>query len=81
VVKSINCPSKGPRFNSQYPHGSLQLSVTPRSDTLTQTLKNKTKNKQTKKPTVAHKVKIKVNKLFEKLERSTGFMKIIYYSS
>ena len=29
VVMSTGCSSKGPRFNSQHPHGSSQLSVTP----------------------------------------------------
>jgi hypothetical protein len=29
VVKNTVCSSKGPRFNSQHPHGSLKLSVTP----------------------------------------------------
>jgi hypothetical protein len=29
VVKSTGCTSKGPRFNSQHPHGSSQLSITP----------------------------------------------------
>jgi hypothetical protein len=28
VVKSTGCSSKGPRFNSQYPHGGSQLSIT-----------------------------------------------------
>ena len=37
VVKSTVCSSKGPGINSQHPHGSSQLTVTPvpdRSDTL-----------------------------------------------
>ena len=29
VVKSIGYSSRGPGFNSQHPHGSLYLSVTP----------------------------------------------------
>jgi hypothetical protein len=29
VVKSTSSSSRGPRFNSQPPHGSSQLSVTP----------------------------------------------------
>ena len=29
VVKSISCSFRGPRFNSQNPHGSSHLSVTP----------------------------------------------------
>lgn len=29
------CSSMGPRFNSQHPHGSLQLSITPVSEDLT----------------------------------------------
>ena len=37
VVKSNDCSFRGPRFDSQHPYGSSQLSVTPRSDTLTQT--------------------------------------------
>jgi hypothetical protein len=37
AVKSTGCSSRGPRFNSQQPHGSSQLSVTPRSDAVTQT--------------------------------------------
>ena len=37
AVKSTYCSSRGPGFNSQHPHGSSQLSVTPVSDTLTQT--------------------------------------------
>jgi hypothetical protein len=36
VVKSTDCSSGRPGFNSQYPLGSLQLSVSPRSDALTQ---------------------------------------------
>ena len=28
VVKNTGCSSRGPRFNSQYPHGGSQLSVT-----------------------------------------------------
>ena len=31
VVKSTGCSSRGPQFNSQHPHGSSQLSVTPAS--------------------------------------------------
>jgi hypothetical protein len=37
VVKSIEYSAREPRFNSQYPHGSSQLSVTPVSDTFMQT--------------------------------------------
>ena len=37
VVKSTGCSSRGPGFSSQHPHGSLQLFVTPISDTFTQT--------------------------------------------
>ena len=29
VVKSTDCSSRGPRFNSQHPHGGSQLSVAP----------------------------------------------------
>ena len=29
VVKSTDCPSRGPGFNSQHPHGSSQLSEDP----------------------------------------------------
>ena len=29
LVKSTICSCRGPRFNSQHPHGSSQLSVTP----------------------------------------------------
>jgi hypothetical protein len=29
VVKSTDCSSRGPGFNSQYVHGGSQLSVTP----------------------------------------------------
>ena len=29
AIESTGCFSRGPRFNSQYPHGGLQLSVTP----------------------------------------------------
>jgi len=29
VVKSIGCSSRGPVFDSQHPHGSSHLSVTP----------------------------------------------------
>jgi hypothetical protein len=36
-VESTDCPFRGPRFNSQHPHDSSQLSVTPISDTFTQT--------------------------------------------
>jgi hypothetical protein len=32
VVKTTACFPRGPGFNSQHPHGSSQLSVTPRSD-------------------------------------------------
>ena len=35
AVKSTD--SRGPGFNSQYPNGGSQLSVTPRSDTITKT--------------------------------------------
>ena len=37
MAKSIDCSSREPGFNSQQPHGGSQLSVTSRSDTLTQT--------------------------------------------
>jgi hypothetical protein len=37
IVRSTGCTAKGPRFTSQHPLGSLQLSVGPRYDTLTQT--------------------------------------------
>jgi hypothetical protein len=39
VVRSIGCLSRGPRFNSQHPHGNSQLPVTsvPGGLTLTQT--------------------------------------------
>jgi hypothetical protein len=33
VVKSTDCSSRGHRFNSQYPHGTLQLSATPEGPT------------------------------------------------
>ena len=29
VVKGLGCSSRGPGFDSQYPHGGSQLSVTP----------------------------------------------------
>jgi hypothetical protein len=29
AVKSTGCPSKGPRFNSQNPYDSSQMSLTP----------------------------------------------------
>ena len=35
VVKSTGCSSRGPGFSSQYPHGSLQLSVTSLPEDLT----------------------------------------------
>ena len=41
AAKSTGCSSRGPGFNSQHPHGSLQLSGTPvprGSDALTQIL-------------------------------------------
>jgi hypothetical protein len=28
-IKSTGCSSRGPRLNSQHPHGGLQLTVTP----------------------------------------------------
>ena len=34
-VKSTDCSSRRPRFNSQHPHGSSQLSVTPVPGNLT----------------------------------------------
>jgi hypothetical protein len=34
-VKSTTCSSRGPGFNSQYPQGSSQLSITPVSGDLT----------------------------------------------
>ncbi|CAO2591423.1 hypothetical protein LEMLEM_LOCUS6299, partial [Lemmus lemmus] len=37
LVKRTDCSSRGLRFKSQHSHNSSQLSVTPRSDTLTQT--------------------------------------------
>ena len=42
AVKSTDCSSRGPGFNSQHPHGSKQLSVTPRSHTLTHTCRQNT---------------------------------------
>lgn len=36
AVKSIDCSSRSPEFNSQHPHGSHQLTVTPRCDIPTQ---------------------------------------------
>jgi hypothetical protein len=35
AVKSTDCSSRGPRFNSKHPHGGSQLSVTPVPGTLT----------------------------------------------
>lgn len=35
AVNGTGYSSRGPRFNSQYPHGNSQPSVTPGSDTLT----------------------------------------------
>jgi hypothetical protein len=29
VVRSTGCSCRGPRFNSQHPHGGSQLSLTP----------------------------------------------------
>ncbi|CAO2639813.1 hypothetical protein LEMLEM_LOCUS25074, partial [Lemmus lemmus] len=34
-VKSTDCSSRGPRFNSQHPHGSSQLSEDPVPGNLT----------------------------------------------
>jgi hypothetical protein len=34
VVKSIDCSSEGPEFNSQQPHGGSQPSFVMRYDTL-----------------------------------------------
>ena len=34
VVKSTHCPCRLPRFNSQHPHSSLQLSVNPAQEDL-----------------------------------------------
>ena len=36
AVEGTGSSSRGPGFKSQYPHGSSQLSVTPRSDIFTQ---------------------------------------------
>jgi hypothetical protein len=41
VVKSTDCSSEGPEFNSQQPHGSSQPSIM-RSDTLLECLKTAT---------------------------------------
>lgn len=37
VVRSIDCSAREPWLNSQHTHGSSQLPITIRSDTLTQT--------------------------------------------
>ena len=49
MFKSSGCSSRGHRFNSQHPHRSSQLSVTPGINTLTQAYKRWNTN--------AHKVK------------------------
>jgi hypothetical protein len=54
VVKSMTCDSKGPGFNSQHPHGSSQLSVTPGAGDMT-TSHRHTCRQNTKAP------KIKIN--------------------
>lgn len=38
AVKTNNCSSRGPEFESQCPHGASQPSITPVSGTLTQGL-------------------------------------------
>jgi hypothetical protein len=57
AVNITGCSSRGPRFNSQHPHGSSQLTVTPALEDLTPShihvvkspkhkkFKNKNKNK------------------------------------
>ena len=59
-VGSTVCPSRGPRFNSQHPHGSSQLSVNPVPGSLTPS------HRHTYRNTNAH--KIKINKSFLKKE-------------
>jgi hypothetical protein len=68
VVKSTGCPSRGPGFNSQHPHGGSQVSVSPvpgdltpshrytcRQNTNTHTIKNKPLKK------FCYKIEININ--------------------
>jgi hypothetical protein len=64
AVNSTEYSSRRPEFNSQHPHGSLQLSLTPRSDPFTETYMCESRQTQNKtKPTSAYMNK---NKLFFK---------------
>jgi hypothetical protein len=65
-VKSPGCSSKGPRFNSQHPHGSLQISVTPVPGDLTPS-----HTCASSQNTSIH--KIKINKPFFKTLKSMQF--------
>jgi hypothetical protein len=58
VVKNTDCLPRGTKFKSYRPHGTSQVSITPRSDTFTQTYMQanhqctQNKNKFTKKVVV-----------------------------
>jgi hypothetical protein len=65
AVKSTDCSSGGPRFNSQQPHGNLQLSVTPvPGDPMPSHRYTCRQN------TNAHKIKINKSLLTKRLSRS-----------
>lgn len=57
VIKSSGSSSRGPRFNFQHPHGSLQLSVIPGGGDLAPSHRHTTSGQNTN----AHKIKIKIN--------------------
>jgi hypothetical protein len=63
LVKSTDCSSRGPRFNSQHLHGSSQLSVTPVSGDLvpSHTCRPQKKRKRKKGKVIVRKCRILMN--------------------
>ena len=68
VIKNTGYSSRGPRFNSQYPHGSSQLSVTVVPGDVTPSLKH-----ICRQSTNAHEIKINyfINENKEDITRDT----------
>jgi hypothetical protein len=66
VIKSTNCSSRGPGFDSQQPHGSSHLSVTPVAGNLTPSQRQKCRQN-----TNALKIKVIKNQV-------TFFFRFIY---
>jgi hypothetical protein len=80
VVKSTDCSSRGPRVNSQKPHGSLQLSVTPVPPSHRDTCNQNTKCSQNKNQLhIKRKVDYNFSFLFSVQERPLADLEIFIF--